>query len=81
MFRRGIVTLALSIELLAAACSALTHDVTDEGEEQAARAIEQLGSKITWDEKAAGRPAIGVVLSYTAVREGRLKELAALKQL
>jgi hypothetical protein len=53
----------------------------DESEDRAVRTIETLGGKVTRDERAPGKPVVGVILTGMAVTDSTLKELVALKQL
>src|SRR5262249_32912716 len=53
----------------------------DDAEEQAVKAVEMLGGKLTRDEKAAGKPVAAVNLHDAKVTDDDLKELAGLKQL
>jgi hypothetical protein len=67
--------------LLALAPWATVCARADEAEDHAVKAIEKLNGRITRDQKAKGKPIIGVYLSGTDVTDGELKELAGLKQL
>jgi Leucine-rich repeat (LRR) protein len=53
----------------------------DEAEDKAVNAIEKLNGKITRDQKAKGKPVIGVYLSGPDVTDAGLKHLAGLKRL
>src|SRR5262249_21300610 len=53
----------------------------DEAEDRAVKAIEKLGGRIIRDEKAKGKPIVGVNLAATPVTDADLKALAGLKQL
>src|SRR5258708_5642623 len=50
-------------------------------EASAVKAIENLGGKVTRDDKLRGKPVIGVNLSFTKATDAGLKELKELKQL
>src|SRR5207237_3037875 len=50
-------------------------------EASAVKAVENLGGKVTRDDKLPGKPVIGVILGGTKVTDGDLKELKDLKQL
>jgi hypothetical protein len=53
----------------------------DKAEDKAVEAIQNLGGRITRDEKAKGKPIVGVDFARTKVTDADLKHLAALKQL
>ena len=53
----------------------------DDAEDKAVAFVEKLGGKVTRDEKLPGKPVIGVHLSFSAVTDAGLKELAPLKNL
>ncbi len=53
----------------------------DEAEDRAAEAIRKAGGKVERDERAPGRPVIGVNLGFTQVTDAGLKELKELKAL
>ncbi len=53
----------------------------DDAEDKAVAFVEKLGGKVTRDEKAPGKPVVGVDLGGTAVTDAGLKELAPLKSL
>src|SRR5262245_33440384 len=67
--------LAVALALLASPLAA------GETEDQAVKAIEKLGGKITFDEKAPGKPVVAVNLYKAKVTDADLKHLAVLKQL
>ena len=50
-------------------------------EASAVKAVENLGGKVTRDDKLPGKPVIGVHLHEIGVTDAALKELADLKQL
>src|SRR5437899_2450557 len=50
-------------------------------EATAVKAVENLGGKVTRDDKRPGKPVIGVNLNSTGVTDAGLKELKDLKQL
>ena len=50
-------------------------------EASAVKAVENLGGKVTRDDKLPGKPVIGVNLAGTGVTDAGLKELKHLKQL
>src|SRR5438094_10489545 len=50
-------------------------------EASAVKAVENLGGKVTRDDKLPGKPVIGVDLGHTQVTDAGLKELKHLKQL
>src|SRR5207237_8141250 len=50
-------------------------------EASAVKAVENLGGKVTRDDKLPGKPVIGVNLAGTKVTDADLKELKDLKQL
>src|SRR5881409_2312039 len=50
-------------------------------EASAVKAVENLGGKVTRDDKLPGKPVIGVNLGGTKVTDAGLKELKHLKQL
>jgi uncharacterized protein YjbI with pentapeptide repeats len=53
----------------------------DEADDKAVQFIEKLGGKVTRDDKAPGKPVVGVSLFKTQVTDAGLKELAPLKNL
>ena len=53
----------------------------DDAEDKAVAFVEKLGGRVTRDEKLPGKPVIGVHLSFNAVTDVGLKELAPLKNL
>jgi len=53
----------------------------DEAVDRAVRAVVERGGRVTRDEKAKGKPVIGVELSFTEVTNAGLKELATLQTL
>src|SRR5262249_15392151 len=53
----------------------------DEAEDAAVKVIQDLGGRITRDEKARNKPIVGADLTFTKVTGAGLKELAGLKQL
>src|SRR5213082_54737 len=50
-------------------------------EASAVKAVENLGGKVTRDDKLPGKPVIGVDLNSSKVTDASLKELKDLKQL
>src|SRR5207237_7670324 len=50
-------------------------------EASAVKAVENLGGKVTRDDKLPGKPVIGVNLAATKVTDADLKQLKAFKQL
>jgi hypothetical protein len=53
----------------------------NQAEHKAVKAIRKLDGEITRDEKAKGKPIVGVFLTGTQVTNAGLKHLAGLKQL
>jgi internalin A len=53
----------------------------NDAEDKAVAFVEKLGGRVTRDEKRPGKPVIGVRLSFSAVTDVGLKELAPLKNL
>jgi hypothetical protein len=74
-------SLTRGVLLLALATWAAVSVRADEAEDKAVNAIEKLDGKITRDQKAEGRPVIGVYLSGPDVTDAGLKHLAGLKRL
>jgi hypothetical protein len=72
---------ALAAALVLALVAGCSRPPADEAEEKAVRAIEQLGGRITRDDKAEGPPVVRVDLSKTQVTDAELKELQELKGL
>jgi tRNA A-37 threonylcarbamoyl transferase component Bud32 len=52
-----------------------------ESEEQAVRAVQQLGGKISRDDKLPGKPVVSVSLAHTKAADADLRALAAFPQL
>ena len=65
-----------AVKLLACLSGAARAD-----EASAVKAVENLGGKVTRDDKLPGKPVIGVHLHEIGVTDAALKELADLKQL
>ena len=60
---------------------ACLSDAARADEASAVKAVENLGGKVTRDDKLPGKPVIGVHLHEIGVTDAALKELADLKQL
>ncbi len=73
---------AFGLILLQAPLAAAAEWAQATGEqERAVQAIKKLGGTVTQDEKAPGRPVIGVRLDGSTLTDAGLKELAGFKQL
>ena len=72
-----IMALALAVSGLCLGSAAWA----DEPEAKAVAFVEKQGGRVTRDEKASGKPVIGVSLAVTRVTDAGLKELAPLKSL
>src|SRR5260370_7711109 len=66
---------------LAALVAASAPLLADDAQDKAVAAVENLGGKLTRDEKAEGKPVVAVDLSYQKVTAAGLKEVARLKGL
>jgi hypothetical protein len=78
--RQGATTgAALALALLAVVTGTGLH--AGEATDKAVKAIEKLGGTVTRDDKATGKPIVGVDLDRTQVTDAGLKMLAGLKQL
>ena len=53
----------------------------DEAEDKAVSLVEKLSGNVTRDNKAPGKPVVGVTLANPKVTDAELKELGALKNL
>jgi hypothetical protein len=78
-FVRSWRCLGLTIGLVGMLTSAALF--ADQAENQSIKAVEKLGGVISRDDKARGKPIVGVDLGATEVTDAALKELAGLRQL
>src|SRR5437588_455246 len=71
----------LDLSLVFCLTLGLTSASVRADEASAVKAVENLGGKVTRDDKLPGKPVIGVHLHEIGVTDAALKELADLKQL
>src|SRR5204862_6469332 len=77
-FRRTLMRTMLVGAVMPLAC---LSGAARADEASAVKAVENLGGKVTRDDKLPGKPVIGVNLPATKVTDAGLKELKDLKQL